>query len=131
VECFRYGKKGHKCRKCPLRKEEERRQREERVVHVATPQKAQRIEWKRSSAHVLRQIVQEHCGVGISDEACHMKDVVVSYLVCEECGKQGCHVEENRGQRVISRRQLEKLKWCECLKKERKAVSCRTTVEAK
>jgi len=41
VECFRYRKKGHKCRKCSLRKEEEKRQGEERAVCVARPQEVQ------------------------------------------------------------------------------------------
>jgi len=34
----------------------------------------------------------------------------VLYLVYEMYGKQGCYVEENKGQGVISRRQLEELK---------------------
>jgi len=43
--------------------------------------------------------------------------------VCKRCGKQGYHVKENRGQRVISRRQLEAMKWCGCSKVvERKTV---------
>jgi len=37
VECYGYGEKGHKCRECPLRKEEEKIQGEERAVHVARP----------------------------------------------------------------------------------------------
>jgi len=36
------------------------------------------------------------------------------YLACERCGNQGCYVEDNRGQRVISRRKLEGMKWCRC-----------------
>jgi len=79
--------------------------------------------------HILQQKTQEHCGKGISNEACllelewYTKEVVVLYLVYKKYGKQGYHVKENRGQGVISRRKLEELKWCGCLKKEeRKAV---------
>ena len=68
--------------------------------------------------------------MGIPDKACllelgwYTKEVVVLYLVCKECRKQGCYVEENRGQGVISRRQLEKLKWYGCLKKEKRKAAC-------
>jgi len=60
--------------------------------------------------------VQEYCGEGIPDKACllelgwYTKEVVVSYLVCERCGKQGCHVKENKEQGKISKRQLEERK---------------------
>ena len=46
------------------------------------------------------------------------------YLVCKEYGKQGCHMEENREQGVISRRKLEELKWCGYLRKEKRKVVC-------
>jgi len=39
VECFRYEKKGYKYRKCPKQKKK-KETKEERVVHVAMPQKA-------------------------------------------------------------------------------------------
>jgi len=116
VECFRYGEKGHKCKGCSLRKEEKRRQKEKKVACMAMPQKVQQMKWKRSPAHVLQWKAQEHCRVGISDKAYllelgwYTKEVVVLYLVYKEYRKQGCHVEENRGQGVISRRQLEKLR---------------------
>jgi len=42
------------------------------------------------------------------------KEVVVSYLVCKRCGEQGCHVEDNRGQRVISWTKRKTLSWCGC-----------------
>jgi len=41
-----------------------------------------------------------------------MEEVVVSYLTCKRCRSQGCHVEDNREQGVISRRKLEEMKWC-------------------
>jgi len=53
VECFECGEKGHKCRECPLWI---RRKNEERVVHVAMPQKAQQ---KRRLARPVREEVQE------------------------------------------------------------------------
>ena len=37
------------------------------------------------------------------------------YLTCERCGSQGCHVEDNRGQGVISRKKLKEIKWCGCV----------------
>jgi len=46
-----------------------------------------------------------------------MEEVIVSYLTCERCGSQGCYVEDNRGQEVISRRKLEEMKWCGCIEK--------------
>ena len=73
------------------------------AAQVVMPQKAQQKEWRRSSAYVLRQKAQEHCGEGIPDEACllelgwYTKEVVVSYVECERCGQKGCQVEENRG----------------------------------
>ena len=39
------------------------------------------------------------------------------YITCERCGSQRCHVEDNREQRVISRRKLEEMKWCGCIEK--------------
>jgi len=43
-----------------------------------------------------------------------MREVVVLYLACERCGNQGCYIEDNRGQEVISKRKLEGIKWCGC-----------------
>jgi len=116
VECFKYGGEGHKCRECPLWKEMKRKRVEEKAVRVVMPQKAQQKEWRRTLVHVLQQKAQEQYGVGIPNEACllelewYMEEVVVLYLVCEECGEQGCHVEENRRQGVISRKRLKELK---------------------
>jgi len=66
----------------------------------------------------LRKRAEEYCGKGIPEEACLLelgwctKKVVVSYLACERCRKRGCHMEENKGQGVISNRKLEEMKWC-------------------
>jgi len=43
--------------------------------------------------------------------------VVVSYLTCEKYRSQEYHVKDNRGQRVISRKRLEEMKWCGCIRK--------------
>jgi len=40
------------------------------------------------------------------------KEVVVLYLVCERCGKRGCHVEDNREQGVIPWTKQKALSWC-------------------
>jgi len=50
-------------------------------------------------------------------------EVVVSYLVCVRCGEQGCHVENNRGQGVISRRRLKQLNWYGCQKRKEEGVA--------
>jgi len=66
----------------------------------------------------LRKRAEEHCGKGVPEEACLLElgwcteEVVVSYLTCERCRSQGCHVKDNRRQGVISRKKLEKIKWC-------------------
>ena len=39
------------------------------------------------------------------------EEVIVLYLTCERCRSQGYHVEDNRGQGVISRKKLEEIKW--------------------
>ena len=39
---------------------------------------------------------------------------VVTYLKCPRCGKGGCHVEDDRGQRVAPYWKREKMSWCGC-----------------
>jgi len=64
----------------------------------------------------LQQRAQEHCEEGVPEEAhlleleWYTQEVVISYLVCERCSKKGCHIEENRGQEVISEGKLEEMK---------------------
>ena len=43
VECFKYEKERHKCRKYPKQKKK-KKTKKERAVHVAMPQKAQQKE---------------------------------------------------------------------------------------
>ena len=43
--------------------------------------------------------------------------VVVSYLVYQRCKERGCHVEDNRGQGVISSKRQETLNWYGCKEK--------------
>jgi len=72
--------------------------------------------WRRSSVEELRKRVEEYCERGVPEEAQLLelgwctREVVVLYLTCERCGNQGCHVKDNRGQGVISRRKLEEMK---------------------
>jgi len=59
-----------------------------------------------------------YCGKGVPEEAQLLelgwmtKEVMVSYLVCERCRERGCHVEDNRGQGVISWTKQKALSWC-------------------
>ena len=53
VECFKCGKKGHKCRECPLWKGEKELRVVGEAARVARPQKVQQKEWRRSPVHVL------------------------------------------------------------------------------
>jgi len=97
VECFKYRERGHKCREYPLWK----RTKEERRL-------------RRSLIEELRKRAEEHCGRGIPKEThllelgWYTREVIVTYVECERCGEKGCHMEENRGQEVISNRQ----RWC-------------------
>ena len=60
----------------------------------------------------LRKRVKKHCSKDVPEETCllelgwYTREVVVSYLTCERCGKRGCYVEENRGQGVISNKRF-------------------------
>ena len=89
---------------------------EQEVAHMAKPQEVQQEEWRRSSIEELRKRAEEHCGKGVPGKAqllelgWYTKEVVVSYLLCERCRSQGCHIENNREQEVISRRKLEGMK---------------------
>ena len=66
----------------------------------------------------MRKRVEEHYGKRVPEKACLLElewctnEIVVLYLTCERYGSQGCHVEDNRGQGVISRKRLELLNWC-------------------
>jgi len=130
--CTLYGGKVHQQEKrklvCPIRGEAQegerrlRRVEEEEMVCMAEPQKVQQG-WRRSSIEELRKRAEEYCGKGVPGEVrllelgwC-MEEVVVLYLTCEKCGGQECHVEDNRGQGVISRRKLKEIKWCGCMEK--------------
>jgi len=44
--------------------------------------------------------------------------------MCKRYEKKRYHVEDNRRQRVISRRQLEGLRWYGCSKEEERKVAC-------
>jgi len=55
--------------------------------------------------------VQEYYRKGIPDETClleleqYTEEIIVLYVECKRYGQKGCHMEENREQRVISNRQ--------------------------
>jgi len=96
VECYKYGRAGHKCRECPLWKETacvakpQKLQQKGRPAHPVR-EKAQegekrlkRVEeeeavcpvwgkaqqgWRRSSIEELRKKAEEHCGKGVPEEA--------------------------------------------------------------
>jgi len=85
VECFKCGKKGHKCRECPQWKRKEKRvvrpregkahQGERRLRRMeegkaACPVKGEaQQEWRRSSMEELKKKAEEHCGKGVPEEA--------------------------------------------------------------
>jgi len=136
VKCYKCREEGHKYRECPLagRKKEKRvacpregkahQRREVRRVEgskAARPEKGEvQREWKRTSVEKLRIRAEVYCGKGVLEEAqllelgWMMKEVVVSYLVCERCRERGCHVEDNRGQGVIPWTKQKALSWCGC-----------------
>jgi len=79
--------------------------------------------YRRPLVEELRKRAEKHYEKGIPEETqlwdlgwC-TREVVVSYLVCEKCGEKRCHMEDNRGQGVISRRKLKEMKWCGCIGK--------------
>jgi len=96
-----------------------RRMEEKKVAHPVKG-KAQQEEWKRTLVEKLRIQAEVYCGKGVPEEARLLelgwmkKEVVVSYLVCEGCGEQGCHVKDNRGQGVLPWTKHKKLSWCGC-----------------
>jgi len=75
-------------------------------------------EERRSSENALRQRAFEHCGKGVPEEAdlfelkWNNREVIVSYLMCEDCGKKGHHVAEDREQGVVKGKEWEELKKC-------------------
>jgi len=72
----------------------------------------------------LRKRAEEHCGREVPEEACLlelgwcMEKVIVMYVQCKRYREKGCHVEENKRQRVIK----DKQKWYGCQRKEGKKV---------
>ena len=101
-------------------KEKRLRRREEEKAMRPVKEEAQQEEWKRTLVEKLRIRAEVYCGKGVPEEAQLLelewmtKEVVVSYLVCERCGEQGCHVEDNRGQGVIPWKKRKTLSWCGC-----------------
>jgi len=100
----------------PKRKEtEENREKAARPIKGEVQQ-----EWKRTPVEKLKIQAEVYCGKGVPEEVQLLelgwmtKEVVVSYLVCERCGEQGCHVEDNRGQGVIPWTKRKTLSWCGC-----------------
>ena len=119
---------GHWCRDCP-----NRRLAREKVVCVVNPQKAQQEERRRSSENALRQRAFKHCGEGVPEEADLFElgwsngEVVVSYLMCEDCGKKGHHIAKDRGQGVVKGKEWEELKkYGEYSRKEEGRAVCPT-----
>ena len=134
VKCFRCGEEGHKYRMCPKKEKRVARPRKGKA-HQGERREVRRVEeWKaarpvkeeaqqekkRTSVEKLRIRAEVYCGKGIPEEAqlfelkWTTKKVVVSYLICEGCGEQGCHVEDNRGQGVIPWARHKALSWCGC-----------------
>jgi len=57
-------------------------------------------------------------------------EVIVSYLTCEDCGKKGYHVAEDRGQRVVKGKEWEELKKCRgCAEKGKEKAAHRQEIQ--
>jgi len=110
IRCFECEGVGHQCRNCP-----NKRLAREKAARVVNPQKVQQKE-RRSSENTLRQRAFEHCGKKVPEEADLFElewsngEVIVSYLMCEDCGKKGHYVAEDRGQGVVKGKEWEELK---------------------
>jgi len=69
---------------------------------------------------VLRKRAEWYCGptVPLDAELWELgwrgQGAIVTYLKCSECGKGGCHVEDDRGQGVVPYWKREKISWCGC-----------------
>jgi len=122
--------KAHQKERKPARPVREKAQGRERRLRrmeeekVALPVKGEaQQEWKRTPVEKLRIRAEVYCRKGVPEEAqllelgWMMKEVVVSYLVCERYGERGCYVEDNRGQGVIPWTKQKTLSWCGCKKK--------------
>jgi len=140
VECYKCGEMGHKCRECLLWKkvkEEKKLKRveEDEVARVAKPQEAQQEKWK-SSVEELRRRAEEHCGRSVPKEAhllelgWYTEKVIVSYLTYKGCRSKGCHVEDNRGQGVISFKRWKVVSWCGCKKRREEKTAWSREAEA-
>ena len=84
-------------------KKREVRQVEEGEAACPVKGKAQQEKWKRSSWEVLRKRAKWYCGPTVPQDVelwelgWRRQGAVVTYLKCSECGKGGCHVEDDRG----------------------------------
>ena len=132
MRCFEYEGVRYQYRDCP-----NRRLAREKAACVVNPQKVQQEEQRRSSKNTLRQRAFEHCGEGVPKEAdlCELGqsngEVVVSYLTCEDCGKKGYHVAEDRGQGVVKGKEWEKLKkYKEYIRERKRKAACPTKRKA-
>jgi len=96
-----------------VQERQEVRRVEEEAAYMTKSQEVQQ-EWRRSSVVKLRKRAEVLKEAHLLEFGWQTLEVVVSYLTCEKCGSQGCHVEENRGQGMISRWKLEKLQWYGC-----------------
>jgi len=137
IRCFECEEVEYRCKDCLNRRLER-----EKVAHMVIPQKAQQEAWRRSPENALQQRAFEHCEEGVPEEVDLFElgwsngEIIVSYLMCEDCGKKGHHVTEDRGQGVVKGKEWEELKkYGECLRKgkgkvahptKRKAQQCGT-----
>jgi len=123
VQCFRCQRMGHYKWECPYTKEEKERRSKE-VAHAVSLQKAQQGE---KLACPKWEKVQKYCGRENVPEDAQLlelgwmtKEVVVTYIECRWCRKEGMHREDNRGQGVLRGRKLEEAEWYGCSKQKKK-----------
>ena len=73
-----------------------------------------------SGVTTLRKRAEWYCGPTVPQDAelCELEwrgqGAVVTYLKCPRCGKEGCYVEDDRGQGVVPYWKKEKMSWCGC-----------------
>jgi len=100
VKCFGCGKEGHKKWKCPQKNERSRKK-------EAAPQQAV---WEKVKRHSRAKGLPPR-GAAMCMEGWTTPREVVTFVECKGCDYKGTKMEENQGQRFLSKGQLSNM-WC-------------------